>query len=100
MNNLENINSPLIVIPMGDDVIDYGIEIVNELRASGFVSQIYLESGKVKKKFSYSDSIGVETAIIIGGDEKEKQEVTVKNFISGSQETISIDNLIDFLEEK
>lgn len=100
LNNLENINSPLIVIPMGDDVIDYGIEIVNELRASGFVSQIYLESGKVKKKFSYSDSIGVETAIIIGGDEKEKQEVTVKNFISGSQETISKDNLIDFLEEK
>lgn len=100
LNNFENINSPLIVIPMGDDVIDYGIEIVNELRASGFVSQIYLESGKVKKKFSYSDSIGVETAIIIGGDEKEKQEVTVKNFISGSQETISKDNLIDFLEEK
>lgn len=90
----------VIVIPMDYDVVDYGIEIVNDLRNHGIISQIYLEKNKVKKKFSYADNIGAKKAVIIGSVEKENQEVSIKDFISGNQETIKRESLIDFLEER
>ena len=100
LNLEEEKKKSIIVIPMGEDVIDYGIDIVNDLRKHKIISQIYLEKGKVKKKFSYADNIGADLAIIVGGNEKENQEVSVKDFISGNQETIERKSLINFLEER
>lgn len=100
LNLKEETKESMIVIPMDEDVVDYAIEIVNNLRDNGIVSQIYLEKGKVKKKFSYADNIGANKAIIIGENEKENQEVSVKDFISGKQETIKRECLIKFLEER
>ncbi|MDO4605213.1 MAG: histidine--tRNA ligase [Helcococcus sp.] len=102
--NLLNLNEEkqesIIVIPMDEDVVDYSIDVVNDLRNNGIISQIYLEKGKVKKKFSYADNIGAKKAVIIGGNEKENQEVSIKDFISGKQETIKKECLINFLEER
>lgn len=100
LNLKEEAKDSIIVIPMDEDVVDYGVEIVNDLRNHGIISQIYLEKGKVKKKFSYADNIGASRAVIIGGNEKENQEVSVKDFISGNQETIKRECLINFLEER
>ena len=102
--NLLNLNEEkqesIIVIPMDEDVVDYSIDVVNDLRNNGIISQIYLEKGKVKKKFSYADNIGTKIAVIIGENEKENQEVSVKDFISGNQETVKRECLIEFLEER
>ena len=100
LNIEEEKEKSIIVIPMDEDVIDYGIDIVNDLRKHKITSQIYLEKGKVKKKFSYADNIGADLAIIVGGNEKENQEVSIKDFISGNQETIERKSLINFLEER
>lgn len=102
--NLLNLNEEkqesIIVIPMDEDVVDYSIDVVNDLRNNGIISQIYLEKCKVKKKFSYADNIGAKKAVIIGGNEKENQEVSIKDFISGKQETIKKECLVNFLEER
>lgn len=93
----EDINKNILVLPMNQDQIPYAIEIVNLLRDNDFPAQVYLESGKVKKKFSYADSMGIQNVIIIGGDEVATGQVSVRDFESGKQVLISKDKLIDFL---
>lgn len=93
----EDINKNILVLPMNQDQIPYAIEIVNLLRDNDFPAQVYLESGKVKKKFSYADSMGIQNVIIIGGDEVATGQVSVRDFESRKQVLISKDKLIDFL---
>lgn len=99
-NQKLNMLNTVLVIPMSEDVMKYSIDIVNLLRENNISSQVYLESGKVKKKFSYADNQNIKTAIIIGEDEKNNKKVSVRDFISGKQDLIDIDDLITYIGGK
>lgn len=99
-NQKLNMLNTVLVIPMSEDVMKYSIDIVNLLRENNISSQVYLESGKVKKKFSYADNQNIKTAIIIGEDEKNNKKVSVRDFISGNQDLIDIDELITYIGGK
>lgn len=91
-------NNGVLVIPMDETVLDYAIDITNELRKNNLTSQIYLEQGKIKKKFSYADKLGVKNVIIIGEKEKEENSVSIRDFKSGKQKLISKDEIINYLD--
>lgn len=93
----ETIDKPILVIPMDEESKRYAIELVNTLRKNDFASQVYLENGKAKKKFTYADRLDVEKVIIVGTNEMEANEVTVRNYINGDQKTINKEELIEFL---
>lgn len=93
----ESINKPILVIPMDKESQKYAIKLVNTLRENDFASQVYLENGKVKKKFTYADRLGVEKVLIVGTNEMEANQVTVRNYINGEQKTIDKKELIEFL---
>ncbi|WP_297377842.1 histidine--tRNA ligase [uncultured Helcococcus sp.] len=93
----EAIDKPILVIPMDEESKRYAIGLVNILRENNFASQVYLENGKAKKKFTYADRLDVEKVIIVGTNEIEANEVTVRNYINGDQKTIKKEELIEFL---
>ena len=93
----ETIDKPILVIPMDEESKRYAIELVNILRENNFASQVYLENGKAKKKFTYADRLDVEKVLIVGTNEMEANEVTVRNYINGDQKTINKEELIEFL---
>lgn len=93
----EAIDKPILVIPMDEESKRYAIGLVNILRENNFASQVYLENGKAKKKFTYADRLDVEKVIIVGTNEMEANEVTVRNYINGDQKTIKKEELIEFL---
>ncbi len=95
----KEIDDTIVVIPMNDDVLDYSIEVVNKLRENNIKSDIYLESGKMKKKFTYADRKNVNFGIIIGETEKESNQIAVRDFITGNQELVDFDNMIVYLSE-
>ena len=84
-----------LVLPLAEEDKEYAIDVVTYLREHGISSQIYLEMGKMKKKFSYSDSIGAKYAVIIGQGEREGQLISVKDMDSGDQKLMSKE---DFLQ--
>ena len=38
--------------------------------------------------------------VIIGANDLEEGKITVKNMISGEQELVDIDNIVDYLKEE
>ena len=83
----------ILIIPMSEEENFYAIDILNILHDKGKSADIYLEGGKLKKKFSYADKIGVKYAYIIGGEERENKTITVRNMKTGEQENIEFDSI-------
>ncbi|HEY8363098.1 MAG TPA: histidine--tRNA ligase [Tissierellaceae bacterium] len=86
-----------LVIPM-EGCLEKGIEIINRLREEGIFSQIYLEKGKISKKFSYADKLGIPYVIVVGQDEIEKGEYTLRDMKTGEQQSMCVEELINKLK--
>lgn len=87
----------VLVIPM-KGFIDKGVETVNTLRKEGIYSQVYLDSGKIGKKFSYADKLNIPYVIVMGQDEVENKTYSLRNMETGEQESISMEKLIECLK--
>ena len=87
-NNQKSI-SKAIIIPMVDDLA-YPIKVATKLREKGINVEIYLEQKAMKKKMNYANKQNIPYAIIIGEDEVTNGTVTIKNMITGEQETKKI----------
>lgn len=83
----------ILIIPMSDEENFYAIDILNKLQEKGKSADIYLEGGKLKKKFSYADKLNVKYAYIIGSSEREEKKVSIRNMETGDQELVDFDNL-------
>ncbi|WP_311492078.1 histidine--tRNA ligase [uncultured Anaerococcus sp.] len=83
----------ILIIPMSEEENFYAIDILNKLHEAGKKADIYLEGGKLKKKFSYADKVGVKYAYIIGASEREEKKVTIRNMETGDQEEIKYNEI-------
>lgn len=90
--------SKVIVIPMKKDFVEKGVEIVNSLRDANIPSQIYLEGGRLGKKFTYADRLNAPYVIVIGEQEVESGHYALRNMETGKQESLSIEEIIESLK--
>lgn len=88
----------VIAIPMSEGDISYSFGIVTELRKKGIAAQVYFESGKLKKKFSYADKIKAEYALVIGENERLENKVSIRNLKTGQQDIIDKTEIIEYLK--
>jgi histidyl-tRNA synthetase len=90
----------VMVAPIGDDTRDISYEIAQRIRKEGIVCESDLFKRKFKKIMSYANSLNVKYLVLVGSREIEEETIAIKDMESGNQETIPIDNLIDYLKEK
>ena len=64
------------------------LAIAAELRARGVRVESYPEPDKLAKQFKYAAAIEVPFVVIIGEAEREKDEVAIKNMLSGEQQSL------------
>ncbi|WP_296114585.1 histidine--tRNA ligase [uncultured Anaerococcus sp.] len=93
INEKESRLTDILIIPMSEEENYYAIDLLNSLHDKGKRADIYLEGGKLKKKFSYADKIGVKYAYIIGQSEREEKKVSIRNMDTGEQELVSLDRI-------
>ena len=86
------------VAPISADVRLKAYEITQTLRRSGFRCDVDLNNKKFKKLMNYADKIKVPKMVIIGKNDLEEGNVTVKDMQSGNQEQIAIENIADYLK--
>lgn len=91
----KNALTEVLVIPMDEEFNFYAIELVNFLRKNGISVDIYLESGKFKKKLTYADKLNIKNVIIIGEEEFKENKLTLKNMEDGSQELLGFEEVLE-----
>ena len=73
-----------IVLPMTEDTA-FAAHAATVLRDYGIRTQLYTEQKKFKQKLSYASKLGIPFALIIGEDELESGEVSLKDMNAGTQ---------------
>lgn len=77
---------------------DKSINLVNSLRNSNIPSEIYLKTADIRKQLEYANKKSVPFVILIGADEVKKNVITLKDMISGSQQTLTLEAAISKLK--
>jgi len=88
----------LYIIPIDEKTILKAVEIAENLRKNGLNVDMDLLRRNIGKALKYASSINAKKVIIIGPDEIEKNVVSIKDMKTGKQETVKIDDLINFLK--
>ena len=68
----------------GEPVAD-ALRLAADLREAGVSVEVYPEPDRLGKQFKYASSRGIRFVLVVGADERAKQEVTIKNMETGSQ---------------
>ena len=69
------------------------------LRENGLNVQVDFENKKIAKKFKYADKLNVKYVIVIGEEEVKNKVVTLKNMITGEQNSLDIEKVIEIIKK-
>ena len=70
---------------------------IARLREASISAELYPDAAKMKKQMSYADDNNIPYVAIIGESELENGTIALKNMISGEQQSVTIDELIQTL---
>ena len=87
----------VMFVNFGADEERYCLPLLSGLRAAGISSEIYPDSGKMKKQMDYANRKGVKYVVLAGESEINSGMVTLKNMETGDQKLINPEELVGFL---
>ncbi|MCF2491414.1 histidine--tRNA ligase [Dyadobacter sp. CY347] len=76
-----------------------GLSVLPKLRAAGINAEIYPDSVKLKKQLDYADRKNIPFVILIGSDEMETGQLTLKNMKTGEQQKLNAEEITALLAE-
>ena len=88
----------VLFINFGNAEALYSMKAIAALRTQNIKSELYPDAAKMKKQMNYANKREIEFVVIVGSQEIEKQEYTLKNMVSGSQTKCSLSELVDQLK--
>ena len=80
----------ILIIPMEEN-LEESIKLATKLRNIGINTEIYLNDKKLKAKFKYADKLEIPYVIVLGEDEIEAKEITLKDMRTGNEEKLPMD---------
>jgi histidyl-tRNA synthetase len=72
-------------------------KIVGKLRSMGYSTNFSYKMGSLSKQLAEASAQNAKNCIIIGEEEIQKNEITIKNMQTGKQKTLPVDKFMDGL---
>lgn len=96
LGKLEKKASPakVLITNMWEEYVSTILNVASELRKENINVEVYPDSVKMGKQFKFADAKGYNFVVVIGETEKENGTVSLKNMKEGTQDEISIKELI------
>lgn len=98
LDDIETIDA--YVVPLSDEVKEYGFRLLQILRMNGFNADIDYMERNLKSNFKQADRYNAKYVVVIGEDEVKSQVLTIKNNETKEEYKVNKDKIIDFLDEK
>lgn len=96
----ENLQSStqLLFATFGEEELLYALKWAKALRAAGVSVEVYPEPTKMKKQMGYADSKKIPFVAIVGSDEMASGEVMMKNMLTGEQQKMNLEALLNAMQ--
>ena len=96
--NSINTNLDILFLNFGYEEAKRSQSYINKIRNLNKSVELFPSSIKINKQMSYANKRGVKFVVMIGEDELQKNVLTIKNMLTGQQNTFSILQLIKLLK--
>ena len=90
-------SSEVMVAIWNEATVADSLAIATELRARGARVELYPEPDKLAKQFKYASALQVPFVVVIGEAENQKDEVAIKNMLTGEQRNLPRNRVADFV---
>ncbi len=91
--------APIFVTVFNQEHLLDSFKLASEIRQSGFYVSCYPLEDKLSKQFKYADRIGARVALVLGPDEIQTSQVTIKDLLTRDQHTIPRGHVIEAIED-
>jgi histidyl-tRNA synthetase len=92
--------APVLVTSMDETrMLDY-LQMASTLRAAGIGTEVYLEPKKLGVQLKYADKKGFRVVVIAGETEFSKGTVIVKDLVSGKQEGVPFETIVETVKKR
>ena len=90
----------IVAVMMKDKIVEYS-KIARELREAGFNTELYLGNAKaIGKQLKYADRQEIPVAVLLGEDELESGQVSIKNLRTIKETEVDITDRAEWIEVK
>ena len=89
----------LLFINFGEKETAYCLPAVAKARAAGIRTEIFPDSSKMKKQMSYANAKQIPFVALAGENEIAEGKFTLKNMISGEQQLLTAEELINIVKQ-
>jgi len=76
----------------------YSLPILKQLRDAGINAELYPDAGKLKKQLDYANQKNIPYVILIGSEEMQTGQLTLKNMQTGEQQRLTLSELVKELK--
>lgn len=89
----------VMIINFGGENELYALNVLRRLRAANIAAEIYPEATKFDKQMKYANKREATFVLLPGDEEQSKSMISIKNFTSGQQQTLSIPDAIRLIHD-
>jgi histidyl-tRNA synthetase len=87
----------VLFVNFGGEDEQYALKALMQIRDAGVVAELYPDPVKMKKQMSYANERKIPFVVIAGSKERENSVFTIKDMVKGTQEEISLEEMISKL---
>lgn len=86
-----------ILLNFGGENEVYALQLLQQLRAANIAAELYPDAAKFDKQMKYANKRGIAYVLLPGDEEREKGMVSVKNFVTGEQQMVTMEAVVALL---
>lgn len=90
----------VLLVPFDEEARTVALPLLSQLRAANIPAEVYPDLAKVKKMLDYANAKQIPFVVLIGSEEVQTGQLTVKNMITGEQQKISQNEVVPFVSEQ
>ena len=87
----------LLFVNFGEAEAAYCLPLLARIRQAGITAEIYPDASKMKKQMAYANAKDISFVAIVGENEMQTGQLTLKNMVTGEQQQLSIDEVISLV---
>jgi histidyl-tRNA synthetase len=88
---------PIALVPLGERAEREALKLAGDLRRADFAVDLGF-SGSMKARMKRANKIDAGVAVILGDNELDQRQATVRDLGSGEQTSVALDKLAEALE--
>ncbi len=81
----------------GEEEAAYCLLLINKLRNAGISCELYPDTKKIQKQMEYANKRGIPFVCLVGSNEIKNNQFLLKDMLTGTQETLDINTLLNKL---